>query len=161
VCDATNAVRALIGTAFGDFSQPLVWSQPFYVTPSATTTTTMPSNGLTGTPSYQIAILLQPGSGGGTALPTSPIPTITDQTTVEVRVPANAILQPGQSANIYECSDADGTFDNLPTDGSTCDGLTSDTGATINVSADGSIDKRGYEIFSSPQCAALNEESKR
>ena len=64
----------------------------------------------------------------------------------------------GQSVNIYECADPDGQTDDLPTDGSSCDGLTSDNGATINVSGTGTIDKKGYEIFALPS-SALGEPS--
>ncbi len=60
----------------------------------------------------QTGELLQPGTGGGTQLPTNPIPTINDQTKVEVVVPATGSpFAAGQKLNIFECADADG----LPT----------------------------------------------
>ena len=104
----------------------------------------------------QIGVLLEPGSGGGKALPTSPIPTITDQSTVEVRVPANTTLTPGDSVKILECSDADGETDDLPTSAEMCDGLTIDTGRTIDVGQGGTVDKTDYVIYVLPS-AALDE----
>ncbi len=104
----------------------------------------------------QIGVLLEPGGGGGKALPTSPIPTITDQSTVEVRVPVNTTLTPGDSVKILECSDADGETDDLPTSAEMCDGLTIDTGRTIDVGQGGTVDKTDYEIYVLPS-AALDE----
>lgn len=102
----------------------------------------------------QTGEILQPGTGGGSQLPTSPIPTITDQTTVEVVVPTtNSPLIAGDKAQIYECADTDGLADNLPTDGTTCDGVTVNTGHTLNVGTGGTVDKTNYEIFALPSSA--------
>src|ERR1700722_6266157 len=98
----------------------------------------------------QIAQIFQP-SGSSTQLAAGA--TITDQTTVEVKVPANSTLANSQSVEIFECEDADGMADNLPIDGSSCDGLTAPGGGTINESATGTVDKRGYEIFQLPSPA--------
>jgi hypothetical protein len=117
----------------------------------------LPLSGMAGAAAPQIGILLTPGSGGGTALPTSPIPTITDQTTVEVQVPANTTLT-GGAVKILECGDADGLADDLPTNAAGCDGLTINTGKTINEGAGGTVDKTNYEIFALPS-TALNEGS--
>jgi len=109
----------------------------------------LPLSGMAGATAPQIGILLQPGGGGGTALPTSPIPTITDQTTVEVQVPANSTLT-GGSVKILECGDADGLADDLPTNAASCDGLTINTGKTINEGTGGTVDKTNYEIYQLP-----------
>src|SRR5271167_1104889 len=85
----------------------------------------------------QIGVLLLPGSGGGSPLPRVPVPTITNQTTVEVKVPANTTLTPGASVKILACADTDGKPDDLPVSAATCDGLTINTGRTINVASDG------------------------
>ena len=125
---------------------------------AAGTALVLPLSGVAGAAAPQIGVLLQPGSGGGTALPTSPIPTITDQTTVEVQVPANSTLVAGDSVKILECADADGRTDDLPTNSLDCDGLTIDVGKTINVGTDGTVDKTNYEIYALPS-AALDESS--
>ncbi len=110
----------------------------------------LPLAGMAGAAAPQIGILLQPGP-----LPTSPIPTITDQSTVEVQVPANTTLT-GGSVKILECGDADGLADDLPTSAAGCDGLTINTGRTINEGTGGTVDKTGYEIYALPS-TALNE----
>ena len=79
--------------------------------------------------------------------------TMTDQTAVEVKVPSNATLKVGQPITILECEDADGMTDDLPTDNSTCDGLTSNSGPSLNVGAGGTVDKKGYEIYQLPSAA--------
>ena len=106
----------------------------------------------------QIGILLTPGSGGGTALPKTPVPTITDQTTVEVKVPANSTLTPGASVKILQCADSDGMADDIPTSAAYCDGLTINVGTTIDVASDGSVDKTDYTIYKLPS-TALHEPS--
>ena len=102
----------------------------------------------------QTGELLQPGTGGGTQLPATPIPTINDQTTVEVAVPATGSpFTAGQKLNIYECADADGLTDDLPTSGSTCDGLTLNIGAQIIAGTGGAVDATNYEIYQLPSTA--------
>jgi hypothetical protein len=119
----------------------------------------LPFANMAGAVAPQTGEILQPGTGGGSQLPTSPIPTITDQTTVEVVVPATGSpLVAGQKASIYECADADGLADNLPTDASTCDGLTVNVGKTITIGTGGTVDKTNYEIYQLPS-AALFESS--
>jgi len=114
----------------------------------------LPFAGIAGATPPQTGIILQPA-----ALPITPVPTIIDQSTVEVQVPAaGSPLVAGQKVNIYECADADGKADNLPSDGSTCDGLTINTGRTLNVASDGSVDKTGYTIYQLPS-ATLGEGS--
>ena len=113
----------------------------------------VPLAGVASATAPQIGVLLQPGTGSGTALPINPIPTITDQTAVEVQVPANSIRTAGDSLHIYECVDADGMADDLPTNTSSCDGLTIDSGRTINVSSTGSVDKFNYPIYVLPSLA--------
>jgi len=109
--------------------------------------------GQAGATAPQIAEIFQP-SGGTT--PVQRGATISDQTTVEVKVPTNCTFQAGQAITILQCEDADGKADDLPTDGSTCDGLTSNSGASLNVGTGGVVDKRGYEIYRLPS-AALSE----
>jgi hypothetical protein len=111
-------------------------------------------SGVSGAVQPELAQILQP-SGGTTVVAADA--TITDQTTVEVKVPANSILNNGQSVNIYECSDPDGQTDDLPTDGSSCDGLTSITG-NLNEGSGGTVDKRNYEIYALPS-SVLHEPS--
>ncbi len=102
----------------------------------------------------QTGELLQPGSGGGTQLPTSPIPTITDQTKVEVVVPASGSpFTAGQKLNVYECADADGLADDLPTGGTACDGLTLNVGPSIIAGTGGTVDETNYEIYQLPSAA--------
>ena len=110
----------------------------------------LPMTGIAGATPPQIGILLSPGDGTGTPLPTSPIPTIIDGNTVEVQVPANTTLANGQSIKIIECGDADGLADDLPTSAAGCDGLTINTGKTINEGSDGSVDKTNYVIHALP-----------
>ena len=99
----------------------------------------------------QTGELLQPGSGGGTQLPTTPIPTITDQTKVEVVVPASGSpFTAGQKLNIFECADADGLADDLPTGGTACDGLTLNVGPSIIAGTGGTVDETNYEIYQLP-----------
>jgi hypothetical protein len=106
----------------------------------------------------QIGTLVIPGSGGGTALPKTPVPTIADQTTVEVKVPANSTLTPGASVKILECADGDGMADDLPVSAAYCDGLTINVGTTIDVASDGSVDKTDYTIYILPS-VTLHEPS--
>ncbi len=100
--------------------------------------------------SPEIGVLLLPGDGGGSALSKDPVPTILNQTMVEVKVPANSTLTPGVSVKILACADADGKSDDLPVSASTCDGLTINTGRNINVASNGSIDKTNYTIYKLP-----------
>ncbi len=109
----------------------------------------LPLSGMAGA-APQIGILLSPGDGTGTALPTSPIPTIVDQSTVEVQVPANSTLVDGVSVKILECGDADGLADDLPTSAAGCDGLTVNTGKNVNEGSDGSVDKTNYVVHALP-----------
>jgi hypothetical protein len=96
----------------------------------------------------QTGELLQPGTGGGTQLPTTPIPTINDQTSVEVVVPASGSpFTAGQKLNIFECADADGLTDDLPASGNACDGLTLNV---ITASTGGAVDATDDEIFQLP-----------
>lgn len=115
----------------------------------------LPLSGMSGAATPQIAQIFQP-SGSSTQVAAGA--TITDQTTVEVKVPANSTLANGQSVQIFECADPDGQTDDLPIDGSSCDGLTVNGGATLNEGPTGTVDKRGYEIFALPS-AALSEPS--
>ena len=102
----------------------------------------------------QTGELLQPGTGGGTQLPTTPIPTINDQTNVEVVVPATGSpFTAGQTLNIFECPDADGLTNDLPTDGTACDGLTVNVGANIVTGVGGTVDATNYEIYQLPSSA--------
>ncbi len=107
----------------------------------------------------QIGVLLLPGSGGGSPLPKTPVPTVTNETTVEVKVPANTTLTPGASVKILACADADGKADDLPLSAATCDGLTINTGRTINVASDGSVDKTDYTIYKLPMTSEPSDQS--
>jgi hypothetical protein len=102
----------------------------------------------------QTGELLQPGGGGGSQLPTNPIPTISDQTKVEVVVPATGSpFTAGQKLNIFECADADGQTDDLPTDGTACDGLTLNVGPSIIAGTGGTVDENNYEVYQLPSAA--------
>ncbi len=89
----------------------------------------------------------------------APLPTITNQTTVEVKVPANSTLTPGASVKILACGDADGKADDLPVSDASCDGLTINTGRTINVASDGSVDKTDYTIYELPTATEPSDQS--
>ncbi len=68
---------------------------------------------------------------------------------------ANTHLKAGQPITILECEDADGMADDLPIDNSSCDGLTSNNGPSLNVGTGGTVDKKGYEIYQLPECRPL------
>ncbi len=105
-------------------------------------------------PPPQTGELLQPGTGGDTQLPTTPIPTINDQTKVEVVVPASGSpFTKGQKLNIFECADADGLPDDLPTGGTACDGLTINVGPSLIAGTGGTVDETNYEIYQLPSAA--------
>ena len=104
----------------------------------------------------RIGVLLSPGDGTGAIVPADG--TITDQTTVEVQVPDNTTLSGSAAVKILECSDADGMTDDLPKSAVGCDGLTINTGATINEDGNGGVDAFNYVIYALPS-AALHENS--
>lgn len=122
---------------------------------AALVTMALPSASEAGaTTPQQTGELLEPGSGGGTQLPTAPIPTINDQTKVEVVVPvSNSPFTAGQQLNIFECADADGLADDLPTSGTACDGLTLNVGEEIIAGTGGAVDATNYEIYQLPSAA--------
>jgi len=59
----------------------------------------------------------------------------------------------GQTLNIFECPDADGLTNDLPTDGTACDGLTVNVGANIVTGVGGTVDATNYEIYQLPSSA--------
>ncbi len=117
-------------------------------------------------PPPQTGELPQPGTGGGTQLPMTPIPTINDQTSVEVVVPASgSSFTATQKLNIFECADADGLTDNLPASGNACDGLTlnvttESTGAAVDATDDEIVQLPSTTLFESangsPVCSATS-----
>ncbi len=88
-----------------------------------------------------------PGSGS----------TYADQTVVKIVVPANTDFTPGQTIEILECADPGATAANLPTDDTTCDGLTVN-GDTLYVRGDGDFTESAYTLFQLPS-SALKEPS--
>ena len=68
---------------------------------------------------------------------------------IEITIPANSNLTPGDGVNILECSDAGGTVGNLPSGIAQCDGNTIQ-GSTVLVNSDGSVLYSPYELFALP-----------
>ena len=66
---------------------------------------------------------------------------------IDVVIPANSILTPGDSIFILECA-APGGVD--PATSATCDGNTGYQGGTISVQPDGSVDAINTSIFGTP-----------
>ena len=62
-------------------------------------------------------------------------------------------------SKILACADADGKADDLPLSAATCDGLTINTGRTINVASDGSVDKTDYTIYKLPMTSEPSDQS--
>jgi hypothetical protein len=86
----------------------------------------------------------------GSRVPTSSASRFRPQEQVEVKVPANSILQPGFRADILMCSDPGAEARNLPAEGTSCDGLTINVGRTLNIENHGAVDKKGYVIYKLP-----------
>jgi len=114
--------------------------------------------------SQSIAIQVSPANGTqipGSALPTGtfmPHSPFSSGQTIEVKIPANANLQPGARVNILECADAGGTAANLPSDISGCDGKTIQ-GDTVLVHPNGAVDYTAYTVYSLPDAISLGESS--
>jgi len=102
--------------------------------------------GQAGADSQQIAQIWVHGS----QVSPSPVPQLAAQQAVEVKVPANSVLQAGYRANILMCSDPGAQPSNLPIDDSHCDGLTIQTGPTLNIGTGGTVDETGYVINTLP-----------
>jgi len=86
----------------------------------------------------------------GSEVPTSPVPEFTPNEAVEVEVPANSILQPGQRADILMCSDPGGSASQLPVDDTSCAGITLNVGRTLDIEPGGKVDKPGYVMYRLP-----------
>lgn len=78
--------------------------------------------------------------------------------TIDVTIPANSDLQPGNKVNILECGDPGGTVANLPTDITGCDGKTVQ-GDTVLVQSNGSVSYDSYSVFALPNGPSLGESS--
>jgi hypothetical protein len=86
----------------------------------------------------------------GSQVSASPVPQLPPQESVEVKVPANSVLQPGLRADILMCSDPGARPSNLPINDSTCDGLTINVGRTLDIGTGGMVDKKDYVIYPLP-----------
>ena len=86
----------------------------------------------------------------GSRVTTSPVPHLTPGGSVEVIVPKNSVLQAGFRADILMCSDPGAEPSHLPANDSTCDGLTINTGRTLDIGTKGTVDKKGYVIYKLP-----------
>jgi hypothetical protein len=118
---------------------------------------------LAGAGALSLAILAGPGAlvagadscsaGSQSCATIAPSPgtgsTYADQTGVQIVVPANTDFTPGQTIDIVECADPGGTAANLPTDDTSCDGLTVN-GDTVYVRGDGDFTESSYTLYSLP-----------
>jgi hypothetical protein len=86
----------------------------------------------------------------GSRVTTSPVPHLTPGDSVEVKVPKNSLLQAGFRADILMCGDPGAKPSRLPANDSTCDGLTINTGRTLDIETKGTVDKNGYVIYKLP-----------
>jgi hypothetical protein len=86
----------------------------------------------------------------GSRIPTSPAPHLARGESVAVKVPKNSILQPGFRADILMCSDPGAKPSHLPANDSSCDGLTLNTGRTLDIGTTGTVDKEDYLIYKLP-----------
>jgi hypothetical protein len=75
---------------------------------------------------------------------------------IEVKIPPNSHFKPGLLVNILECADPGGSSAHLPINANTCDGNTIQ-GPTVLIQKDGSVDYKGYTIYSLPNFEALGE----
>ncbi len=110
------------------------------------TTVIITTPGQAGAASPQIAQIWAHGS----RTTTSAVPHLTPGESVEVKVPKNSVLQDGLRADILMCSDPGAKASHLPANDSTCDGLTINTGRTLDVGSKGTVDKSGYLIYKLP-----------
>ena len=86
----------------------------------------------------------------GSEVSTSAIPEFSPKEIVEIKVPANSVLQPVQEANILMCADPGAKASNLPIDGTDCDGESINTGPSLNIGTGGTVDERRYTINTLP-----------
>jgi hypothetical protein len=83
-------------------------------------------------------------------------PEFYDGQVIQVKIPPNSHFKPGLAVNILECADPGGTTAHLPINVNTCDGNTIQ-GPTVLIQKDGSVDYKGYTIYSLPNFEALGE----
>jgi len=102
--------------------------------------------GQAGAASQQIAQIWANGS----RVKASPVPHLAPSESVTIKVPKNSVLQAGFRADVLMCSDPGAKASSLPVDDSTCDGLTINTGRTLNIGTKGTVDKKGYVIYKLP-----------
>ena len=133
------------------------------VTLAAGAALVLPLSGAASAAAPTSGVLLSPGDGTGSVVAAGG--TITDQTTVEVQVPdadgPNGTTNPldaNAAVKVLECADPNGTVANLPKSAASCDGLTINTGATINTDSSGGVDAFNYEVYALPS-SALKEGS--
>jgi hypothetical protein len=104
------------------------------------------------------------GPSNGSQVPSSAVPgesftagaPFASGQSIDVTIPANSDLQPGNKVNILECGDPGGSLGNLPTDITGCDGKTVQ-GDTVLVQSNGSVSYDGYSVFALPNVASLGE----
>jgi len=94
----------------------------------------------------------------GSEVSPNTIPEFRPKEIVEIKVPANSILQPVQEANILMCADPGGQASNLPIDGTSCDGESMNTGPSLNIGTGGTVDERRYMINTLPTSIEPNDD---
>ena len=137
-------LRSLLGRCFPCGTKTLTWVTALVAIPLAATVTMPGQAGATTSP--QIAQFWVHGS----QVSTSPVPDFAPQQSVEIKVPANSVLQPGFRANILMCGDPGAQASNLPISDIDCDGITINVGRTLDIVAGGTVDKAGYVIYQLP-----------
>jgi hypothetical protein len=107
---------------------------------------------------------LASGPSPGTQVPNSAVPMgstlgapeFYDGQKIVVTIPPNSHFKPGVYVNILECADRGGSPSNLPINADTCDGNTIQ-GSTVLAQKDGSMEYKGYVIYSLPNVEQLGE----